>query len=362
MSRRRAILALVLCLAACGGPDSRAPFTDSRIPPNLGPADWPPDGWAWGLIQVGEAPPQRYGVAAPAAPPRAQVLILPGYGQAAEDEFHLARTLIAAGDQVWVLDGAGQGGSGRLGGPRDLGQITSFDSDLEAIERLDSLAIRPKTPLILIADGTAGVVALRRLRLGAPGVAGAVLRGPTVQAPGGATDTDWTAQWAMRLGLSGLRAAHAAGWSRDGPELGAGLNAATQHAWRLANPDLRMGGPSLGWLAAFSRLRAEVAAGGPRAISQPIMILGSSADTRADRAWRDALCRAIAGCVQAETNNQTASEQRILTFIGAVVGRDAAPPALAGRPRPFQSPRLPLALTQRRRRSPGRIHVHAPRL
>ena len=75
--------------------------------------DWPPQGWAWGLIQLGAAPPQRYGVGAPATVPRAQVLILPGYGDFAEVDFPQASALIAQGDTVWTC--SGRRGPGRLG-------------------------------------------------------------------------------------------------------------------------------------------------------------------------------------------------------------------------------------------------------
>ena len=62
MRFRLALAGLLLLLAACGGGDGRAPFVESRIPPALSPRFWAPDGWAWGLLKVGDAPAQRYGV------------------------------------------------------------------------------------------------------------------------------------------------------------------------------------------------------------------------------------------------------------------------------------------------------------
>jgi len=351
---RGVTLALVLLLAACGGSDERAPFTDSRIPPSLGSADWPPPGWAWGLIQIGLTPPQRYGVAAPDAPPTIQALILPGYGQAAEDEFHLANRLIKDNIEVWTLDGAGQGGSGRLGGPRDLGQAYSFDPDLIAIERFSSLTIKPtpQAPLVLIADGTAGLTALRRMELGAPGVVGLVLRSPTARAPGGAAASGVIADWAARLGLKGLRTPGAAGWSRDGPEIGAGADPATAKAWRLANPDLRMGGPSLGWLAAFKALKGQIDANGLGRVATPVLILNGANDPSADRAWRDQFCRSLPRCVQARAGTETESERQITAFIAALRSQasvSAAPRPRDGRPQSI-SPAHVHAGPHRRRR------------
>src|SRR3569832_916048 len=98
---RRALPFLILLLLALGacrpGDDPRAPFTDSRIPPGLEHRFYPPQGWTWGLLKIGTAPPVRYGVAAPASTARSQVLILPGYGEPAEAWFEIANELIAHG-------------------------------------------------------------------------------------------------------------------------------------------------------------------------------------------------------------------------------------------------------------------------
>src|SRR5215472_13314829 len=47
--------------------DSREPFVESRVPPDLAERFYPPEGWAWGLVQLGDGPALRYGVAAPDA-------------------------------------------------------------------------------------------------------------------------------------------------------------------------------------------------------------------------------------------------------------------------------------------------------
>ena len=364
MFRRGVTLALALLLVACGGSQDRDPFTDSRIPPSLGPRDWPPPGWTWGLIQVGEAPPQRYGVAAPDAPPRAQVLILPGYGAAAEDEYHLADALIDHGDAVWVLDGAGQGGSGRLLSSRDLGHLTSFDGDLTAIEQMIALVIRPQpgTPLIVVADTTSSLLALRRMQLGAPGIAGLALRAPTRAAPDGARSDGPIASGALRLGLTTLRAPGTGGWSRDGPEIDSGLDGQTAHAWRLANPDLRMGGPSLGWMTAFAKLTADLDTARFSLISTPTLILRHPTATAADLDWSDRLCRALPRCVQSGAPTQTAEEAQIAAFADTLRQAADGPLARAAQARPSQAGRSPLALTHRRLRRPGRPLIHAASL
>jgi len=158
MIRRCVLLAVALLLSACGARGERDPFTDSRIPPALGPAYWPPGGWAWGLIQVDRNPPQRYGVAAPPdQPPLAQVLMLPGYGGLVEEDFPAANVMIGRRIQVWALDGVGQGGSGRIALPRDVGHVDSFAGDVLGVQQMLAQVIRPAdgAPLVAIAEGTA---------------------------------------------------------------------------------------------------------------------------------------------------------------------------------------------------------------
>ena len=99
-------------LGACSGSGDLAPFAESRTPASLAERFYPPEGWAWGFVRIGEAPDQRYGVAAPNGVPRAEILILPDYGETAETWFETVRDLNHRGFAVWVLEGAGQGGSG----------------------------------------------------------------------------------------------------------------------------------------------------------------------------------------------------------------------------------------------------------
>src|ERR1700722_13846 len=130
VTRARVIVAVVLALVAAaivfavvsvGGHDSRDAFVDSRPPPDFAERFYPPESWAWGELQPDGGSIQRYGVSAPAVVARADVLILPDYGESAETWFETARDLNAAGYAVWVLEGVGQGGSGRFPGRRDVG-------------------------------------------------------------------------------------------------------------------------------------------------------------------------------------------------------------------------------------------------
>ncbi len=269
MLRRVAALAVLLLLAACGRAGERAPFTDSRLPPGLAQSGWPPAGWTWGLIQIRKDPPQRYGVAPAGDTTRAQVLILPGYGGLAEEEFAAARDFGGRGYAVWVLEGQGQGGSGRFVRPRDLGYVRGFDGDVGSIRQIVNTAINPTAtaPLVAIAEGTAAPEALRAEQEGLPGVSGLILADPRFWAPGPPVDPG-KARWMTRLGFGAARAPGQPPWRRDmvDPDT-------VRHDWQTANPDLRMGGPSYAWIAAFDDLIGQLQLSDWRRVTLPVLIL-----------------------------------------------------------------------------------------
>lgn len=298
--RRLGLVLTALLLAACGAEEARAPFADSRIPPSLAPRFHPPEGWAWGFVQIGEAPPQRYGVAATPGAPQAHVLILTGSGETAEAWFETVRDLNGRGYAVWVLERTAQGGSGRYTPVRDLVHVPSFDPDIAAARAMETVVIRPgvEQPLVVIGHGAGGLVALRAVQSGLA-ADGLILSAPVVD-DAGLRRSEPQAVWARRLALGWLRLPDAP-WEREGPDAHArGLTGdvrrgVVQHAWQIANPDLRMGGPSLGWTAAF--LEASDAAKGQLADMQaPVLMLTAGRDAHTAAAART--CAALPHCVE----------------------------------------------------------------
>jgi lysophospholipase len=301
---RRLLLAVLmfLPLAGCGDGDARAPFADSRTPPSITPRFYAPDNWAWGYVRVGNGPAQRYGVSAPAIGPRATVVILTGYAEPAEKWFETARHLNKDGYTVWVLERQGQGGSERLTPLRDVGHVDSFEPDAAAVRALVNVVIRPKgdRPLVVLAHADGGLVALRAVETGLP-ADGVILSSPVFALPPSPAQTTQVAVWASRLKLGWIRPPGAAGWSRDAPVgVAAGMTddmtrGAVQQAWLTANPDLRMGSPSVGWQAALieasERARADVA--GVRA---PVLMLHGGKDRLTTPAILASACAALADC------------------------------------------------------------------
>jgi lysophospholipase len=248
MGRGTFCLGLILALAACRGPaDDPSPFAESRTPPQLASRFFAPEGWTWGFLQLNDGPVQRYGVSAPSVRPRAEVLILPDYGETAETWFETARDLNARGYTVWILEAQGQGGSQRIASPRDLGHVKSFEPDIAAVRAMARSVIRPTAPLIVLGQGVGAVIAVRALQSGlAPD--GLILSSPAFTVRG-----QREAKMLRVLGLGARRAPGGAGWdarrataSTHDPWRG-GVTA----AWQKANPDLRMGGPSLDWANAY---------------------------------------------------------------------------------------------------------------
>ena len=330
------LFAALLALASCGGPDLRAPFTDSRIPPGLRSRFYPPQGWAWGLIKIGDAPAARYGVSAPPHQPRADVVILTAYGEPAEEWFETASDLNDRGYVVWVLEPAGQGGSGRYRLPRDLGYATGVRPDAEAARALAARFVR-RRPLILLASRTGAPAALKALRTGLV-ADGAILSAPTLEFD---TAAQGHATLMRRLRLGWLPIDGAAGWRRDGPDDRAlGLTHDAERgrlrlAWQTANPDLRMGGPSWTWTAMYDRA-ANVAATAPAdRVAAPVLILQPSRQSGA----ASALCRRLKACTlqpfgpAGESLHLEVDEVRrawltaVVAFIEADIARFSPPPA-----------------------------------
>lgn len=327
---RRALPFLIMVLiglAACRGDDARAPFTDSRIPPGLDHRSYPPQGWAWGLIQVGKAPPVRYGVAGPARRPIGHVIILPGYGETAEAWFETANDLIGRGYAVWVLEGSGQAGSGRAALPRDVVHARSLDPDVAAVIILATRITRDR-PRFLLAAGMSTPIAARAAALGLE-LDGMVLIQSTLAAPpdpGVARTTttrpgeeDSTAHALRMVGLGHLRRPGGQGWRREDrlDEYMSSSESSHVHwlsrQWQRANPDLRMGDPSVGWSYAYAQEVAAANAAWPRVRARTLAI---GAD----------ICRGLASCSRIPDPSTTVTaasadgEAFHRAFVAAILG------------------------------------------
>lgn len=327
MGRGWAAIAVLLPLVACRVGDGDA-YVQSRPPATLGARFYPPEGWGWGLLRLGDAPPQRYGVSAPPTVMRAQVLILPDYGESAETWFETASDLNGLGYAVWVLDGAGQGGSARLTDPRDLGYARSFNPDAAAVRAMINTVIRPtaNAPLFILGEGVGGMVAIRagERPLGARGL---ILSNPALDdRPGGAM-TD------VEVLLGGKRRAEGGKpWRRDGPDAFATAGThdpwrgRTTHLWQVANPDLRIGAPSVAWVSAFN-LSAGLARGDLKDQQTPALVLEPAAGAHGCRGLPHCEAHVLAGAGPMLELERDAVRRAWLTDLDAFMRAQLAPPA-----------------------------------
>ncbi|MCY1647734.1 alpha/beta hydrolase [Caulobacter sp. SL161] len=298
-------IALSLVVSACGDGASRAPFAESRTPPALTARFYPPQGWAWGYIQSGDGPVQRYGVTAPPVSSRGTILILTGYGETAEKWFETVSALTRRGFTVWVLERQGQGGSERLTPWRDLGHIDSFDPDVAVVKALVNTVIRPKggARFVVLGHGEGGLVALRAAQTGLP-MDALLLSSPAFDLsalPRPRSDFARFTPALRTLRLGWIRSSDQRGWRRDGLDgKAAGLThdadrGKVQAAWMLANPDLRMGGRSLGWFAAFFDA-SEAAARDIGKATVPVLMLNAGRDRVVTAKAQTRLCRDMKAC------------------------------------------------------------------
>ena len=271
----------------------------------MGSRFYPPQGWAWGYVRSGDGLVQRYGVASPPVTPRATILILTGYGETAEKWFETVSDLNGQGFAVWVLERQGQGGSERETPWRDLGHVDSFDPDVAVVRALTNGVIRPRgdTPFVVIGHSEGGLVALRAAQQGLP-MDGLVLSSPAfglTALPRPRADFARFTPAMRTLRLGWVRTPDQPGWRREGPD---GFQAELTHdpirgkvqaAWMLANPDLRMGGRSLGWFAAFFDA-SEAAALDIRKGATPTLMLDAGQDKVVTATPQSRLCAAMTEC------------------------------------------------------------------
>jgi lysophospholipase len=157
--------------------------------------------------------------------------------------------------------------------------------------------IRPARgrPFIILGEGVGALLAARDAETDAA-TSGVVLSAPHCM-PAIAAGT------LVYLGLGIARAPGGDAWSRAGPDDFAAhrthdrWRGAVTHAWQVANPDLRLGGPSLDWQAALADLQRDADASAARLKTSALVI--DDGKPRACLAPPVALRRSLVGADQA---------------------------------------------------------------
>ncbi|MBV9863420.1 MAG: alpha/beta hydrolase [Alphaproteobacteria bacterium] len=260
---------------------NRAPSLDERF---LAPA-----GFRWGRFPLADGAVLRFGHLA-AASPRAECVLVGGFGEFIEKHFETVRDLVARGLSVWCLDWRGQGGSSRprLGPSRP--RARRFDRDAAELAQFTAARLSSGLPRFLFAHSMGGAIALLCLHEHAKLFAGAVLSAPMLGLPTGKVPPALIRCITGPVRISGLGACFIPGarrWRPDripSPERSRITSDAARcrlrHAWFSVEPSLRVDEPTYGWVDSALAVVARI--GRPdflARISTPILLGSAGRET-----------------------------------------------------------------------------------
>lgn len=266
----------------------------------------------------------------PSAAPRGVCALFDGQTEFLEKYCEVAGELRARGFSVAALDWRGQGGSMRtLPDPikAHVGGFDEYDQDLEAFLEQVVTPMGDRRPLAL-AHSMGAHVLLRALNKNPATFAAAVMTAPMLQA-----DTRDYPGWLARLvcrthNLGGISTDWVWGMqSRDPLKMRFEDNLVTSDRQRYArtqavlaaNPDIRLAGPTWGWLEAAYRSMAEVMAPGfAEAISTPVLIVGAGRDRIVKTSAVRSFARRLPNCTYVELED---AEHEILMENDAIRAR-----------------------------------------
>jgi lysophospholipase len=236
-------------------------------PPALPERFLPPLGFLWGSFIAADGARLRWGHL-PVQSPRAQCVMVGGFGEFIEKQFETVRDLAARGIAVWCLDWRGQGGSIR---PRRLPtrpRARKFERDAADLATFADEKLRGNLPRLLVAHSMGGAIALICLRRHPQLFKAAVLSSPMVglrTGPVPPTLFRLITRPARAAGLGFCFIPGARKWRPDplpSPERSRATSDAERcrlrHAWFLADPGLRLDQATYGWVDSALGLVARI--------------------------------------------------------------------------------------------------------
>jgi lysophospholipase len=248
-----------------------------------------PPGFVWGRFSADDGAQLRWGHL-PAKEPRAECVMVGGFGECIEKYFETIGDLAARGYSVWCLDWRGQGGSAR---PRRLPsrpRPRHFDRDAGDLASFTEKLTKAHRPRLLIGHSMGGAVALLCLRRHPGLFDAAVLSAPMLGIRAGGLPpalTRCVTGVVRAIGLGICLIPGARRWRHrraPTPERSRVSNdperCRLQYAWFSANTALRVDAPTWGWLDSALRLVARMAKARFLAgIDTPILLASAGIET-----------------------------------------------------------------------------------
>jgi lysophospholipase len=267
-------------------------------------------GGRFAFLQAADGTRLRYAHwPAPGTKARGRVVVLGGRGEFVEKyATEIVGELRGRGFEVFSLDWRGQGLSQRALPDPDKGHVADFALYREDLHRFLTLIVGPSTeasPVLLLAHSMGGLTSLRLLTdtSGRNLVRAAVLCAPM---------TGLKRAWAIRAVL-----ALAPVFARRATDYAPGAGNFAEHRlpfdrnrvthdrrrygfteqWFAADPRLRLGGPTAGWLGAgLDGIAAVMRAQRLARVACPVLLLSAREDTLVDPNSHDWAARHIPHC------------------------------------------------------------------
>lgn len=229
-----------------------------RRQPSLPDRFLAPPGFVWGSFPTKDGAVLRWGHL-PAAEPRAECVLVGGFGDFIEKQFETIRDLAARGWSVWTMDWRGQGGSTRPKRWPHRPRARRFDRDADELAAFAMSNLGSTLPRALIAHSMGGAIALLCLHRHPDLFAAAVLSAPMFGVPIGRTPPVLLRALTGPARLTGFGICHLPGtvrWRPDRPPptpersriSSDAERCCIRHAWISSNPGLRLDQPTYGWL------------------------------------------------------------------------------------------------------------------
>ena len=240
-----------------------------------------PDGFAWGHFMTADGAVLRWGHL-PVRGASAECVIAGGFGDFIEMHFETVRDLAARGFSVWCFDWRGQGGSARPGRLPARPRPRDFDRDAADLADFVTARVTSRLPRVLVAHSMGGAIALLCLAANPGLFDAAVLSAPMFGLRIGKLPPTALRCVTGPIRFSGLGVGYIPGtprWRKRAPTPETSRASSDpercrlRHAWQSANPGLRLGRATYGWLDAALALIARI--GKPEflaSVAPPVLI------------------------------------------------------------------------------------------